>query len=1047
MKTRLLILTFAFSLAAAPAASRSPSAEVGTPFITNYSFRDYDAHPQNWAIAQDPRGVMYFGNSDGVLEFDGDAWRLMPVTNGSIVRSLDVDRRGTVFVGAIGDLGYLEPGEDGALAYRSLVGELPAEARDLGDVWRTFATDEGVFFWSYAGLFRWRDGRFRTWRINSHRVPAVVEGKLYYNSQEGGLRVLAGDRFEPVPGTEQLAGIRIDVILPAEGGALLLGTREGRLLTLSPPDPSAAGDPAAGPRRLEPFVTEADEFLAAHRLYRALRLPDGSYLLATMDGGAVIVGRRGEWLHRLDRDRGLPDNSVWAAHVDRQGGLWLGLNRGLSRVEIFSPFTVFGETSGIDGTVEAIGRHGGAIYAATGVGLYRLTGGRFEPVPGVAGPCWSLLSHRPAGAGGERLLAGAHRGVYEVAGGRARLVRATVNAFQLFRSIGDPSLVLVGEAGGLGLLRFEAGDWVDGGALEGVRDNIRSIAEDSSGNLWLGTLYDGVVRLPRDGEGRIAAEGLVRYGSEHGLPSPKGVKIHRVDDRLLFATERGLLVFDPAAERFVPGPSIDDGSSSSELSLLRLAPGRQGDLWLSQELKSVPGVARKRPDSSYVLEDAAFHRLPQSLWYALYPEPDGVVWMGGTEGLFRYDSGVETNFDPGFRTLIQSVSKQGGTRLYAGSSAVDSLAPAVAASPLPYDENSLIFQFSATSFSSSENTRFRYRLEGFDDDWSQWSLDRKKEYTNLPEGDYRFRVQGRNIYGTIGVEAVYEIGVLPPWYRTTGFRAVVLVAAAALLWAVSLGLVARTRRIQKAVSAREQAVERERLIGQLEEKNIALERFAYTVAHDLKAPLVTIQGFLGLLKRDVAAGNTDLQERDYARIEGAAEKMYRLLDDLLDLSRVGLQLSSTQEVHLADLAGEVLELISGQLRERGVEVVVDPDLPAVVGERPRLLELLQNLLQNAVKYMGDQPSPLIEVGVLANGRPAVGEEAIVYVRDNGMGIEPEYHDKIFGLFERLDAETEGTGIGLALVKRIVEVHGGRIWVESEGAGHGSTFCFTLPRSL
>jgi signal transduction histidine kinase len=145
---------------------------------------------------------------------------------------------------------------------------------------------------------------------------------------------------------------------------------------------------------------------------------------------------------------------------------------------------------------------------------------------------------------------------------------------------------------------------------------------------------------------------------------------------------------------------------------------------------------------------------------------------------------------------------------------------------------------------------------------------------------------------------------------------------------------------------------------------------------------------------------------------------------------------------MEDLANEALELLSGRITQRGVEVHVAPDLPILYVDRMRLLEVFQNLVENAIKFMRDQPHPRIEIGTRNEG-----EETIIFVRDNGVGINPHYRDKVFGLFEKLDQATEGTGIGLALVKRIIEVNGGRVLVESEGIGHGSTFCFTIPHRV
>ena len=238
--------------------------------------------------------------------------------------------------------------------------------------------------------------------------------------------------------------------------------------------------------------------------------------------------------------------------------------------------------------------------------------------------------------------------------------------------------------------------------------------------------------------------------------------------------------------------------------------------------------------------------------------------------------------------------------------------------------------------------------------------------------------------------------------------------------------------------------ERERLIQELEEKNRELEQFTYTVSHDLKAPLITVNGFLGYLAEDVQSGDVERAQQDIKRIKGATAKMKRLLDELLELSRIGRMMNEPVDVPFADVVQDALELVRGQIEMNNITVQIQPNLPTVHGDRQRLTEVLQNLLDNAAKYIGNQPNPLIEIG--QQGKDAEGGQPIFFVKDNGMGIAPEYHEKIFGLFNKLDARSEGTGVGLALVKRIIEFHGGRIWVESEGLGKGSIFFFTIPNT-
>lgn len=271
--------------------------------------------------------------------------------------------------------------------------------------------------------------------------------------------------------------------------------------------------------------------------------------------------------------------------------------------------------------------------------------------------------------------------------------------------------------------------------------------------------------------------------------------------------------------------------------------------------------------------------------------------------------------------------------------------------------------------------------------------------------------------------------------RKDGARIDVTVHAHGLLWG------GRRARVVSAVDVTEvrRANEaRELLIRELAAKNAELERFSYTVSHDLKSPLVTIQGFVGAIEADLRAGDVERAKDALARIAGAGQRMQRLLEDLLELSRIGRIVNPPQDTALGELAREAVELVRGLLDEKNVAVEISDGLPTVRGDRQRLLEVFQNLIENAAKFSGSQPRPRVEIGARAENGGQV-----FYVRDNGQGIDPRFRDRVFDLFERLDPRAEGTGVGLALARRIVEAHGGRIWAESEGPGRGATFCFTL----
>jgi PAS domain S-box-containing protein len=244
-----------------------------------------------------------------------------------------------------------------------------------------------------------------------------------------------------------------------------------------------------------------------------------------------------------------------------------------------------------------------------------------------------------------------------------------------------------------------------------------------------------------------------------------------------------------------------------------------------------------------------------------------------------------------------------------------------------------------------------------------------------------------------------------------------------------------TSRKQSELALRQSAQE-------MKEKNAELERFLYTVSHDLKSPVVTVRTFLGYLEQDMAESKADRVAKDMAFIRAAADKMAQLLEAILEISRIGRVSNPPARVTLRKLVDEACSAVAGVITKRGVRIqVVDYEV-FLCGDRVRLSEIWQNLVENAVKFMGEQPKPCIEIGAETRG-----EEIVFFVRDNGIGIDPRFQAKIFDLFAKLDTKAEGTGIGLAIVKRVVELYGGRLWVESEGQGKGTCFKFTLPGAI
>ncbi|MBI3739385.1 MAG: GAF domain-containing protein, partial [Chloroflexi bacterium] len=255
-----------------------------------------------------------------------------------------------------------------------------------------------------------------------------------------------------------------------------------------------------------------------------------------------------------------------------------------------------------------------------------------------------------------------------------------------------------------------------------------------------------------------------------------------------------------------------------------------------------------------------------------------------------------------------------------------------------------------------------------------------------------------------------------------------------------ISLQTMVEQISNAIQNATLFAERLALNAELQSRNLELERFTYTVSHDLRSPLITIRGFVGLLQEDASANDMERLQKDIRRIVTATDKMQQLLNELLELSRVGRVTNPMQTLPFRQIVEEALERVQGRIENSGAHIEIQDKLPTIYGDPTRLIEVVQNLVDNAVKFMGDQPSPQVQIGTA--GEDAEGR-TIFFVRDNGIGIDPQFHERVFGLFNKLNANSEGTGVGLALVKRIIEVHNGKIWVESTGT-NGSTFYFSLP---
>lgn len=1034
-RARAAVLWTAAALATTLPADASSTA--GLPVIRNYHHQEFGAEIQNWDVVQADSGLVYFANNAGILEYDGRAWRLIELPSSLAVYTLVLDpATGRIYVGAGGDFGYLGPDNAGQLRFNSL---LPPNARSdegFDQVFTPVVTSSGVYFSGKGRLCEYAGGRLSCRQTDGLSRIFAAGDTAYVQRDTGPLMQSVHGTLHPIADGDRLAGREITLLLSIPGPAgdrLLVGTRQADLLVYEE-------------MQFRPFLQPGQSIAGVGELLDAALLDDGSVAVATSAGGLLIIGPDGVITRRVDRRSGLPDNHVHGVWPDREGGLWLALQTGISRVELDSAFTRFGEESGLEREWRELVRFGDTVYVRGYRGLFTAT----LPGDGEVQPSATLRFHRVAEIDppvwdivviGDRVLVTSKDGVFETTGGRRfrRVVTAPSLPMWLFQSITDPARVYVGLAEGLMSLRLERGAWRNEGRIAGIDETITSLAEDRAGRVWIVSQRQRVMRLDPPGPGGDFASASGRLHAFDRNTFVGRTHAAMFGGRPVFLSESGIFEYDEKAGTFVPVAALDPLVMAGRRSFHWLVEDRTGSVWVASRKPGVVDVLRRRLDGTYAFDGPRLFAFP--VW-SIYPEPQSdVVWLPTPDHLLRYDPAGQSRAPAPFSALIRRVAVNGERTLFGGAGPVS----AGDGGPLlPFRDNSLHFEYAAPRFKDAERNEYQTLLEGFDQTWSSWSQDSYRTYTNLPEGKYRFRVRARDIQGIVGSEASYAFAISPPWYRS-GLAWMLyglgLIGLAAGLW--RLHLRRAHQRLQQGLESME--------LEKLRELDAMKSRFFADISHEFRTPLTLILGPVEQLLQG------DASPEDKGRlhlIRRNAEYLLRLISQLLDLAKLEsgrLRLQAAPD----DLAAAVNAIVAPfvPLAEReglrlACEILDGPRVEAPI-DRAVLQKILNNLLANAIKFTPAGGTITVTVSSSPRLRPgeALDENFVeVCVADTGVGIPREQQPRVFDRFFQGEAgrSREGIGIGLAVVKDLVELHRGSVIVDSE-PGRGTAFFVRLPK--
>ena len=1008
----------------------------------------YGAHRQNWDATQDTSGVLFVGNTEGVLIYDGIRWRTVPTSNESIVRSVAADDRGTVYVGAQRDVGAIRRDSVGGYRYVSLRNHIPEGDRAFTDVWRTHATSAGVYFQARQRLFRWDPDaqRMRTWRPpGSHfQVADVVRDTFFVNVEGEGLMTMQDDSLRLVPNGDVFATRTVWFVVPHAESGLLVGTSEGLF--------------ARREGTYRRFSTAVDTLLNDAWVYNGTHGPNGSIAIATIDRGVVLLAADGSLLRHFQVED-LPATDVY---LDQERGLWAMLDGGLMRFDLAAPYTEHGTSQNLE-SVKRVVRHDGSLYVTTFEGVYRLvpaSHGRATTEQVTSGQSWDLQSTD------EGLLIAKSNGVYHYDGALLRHVIHAQHAYSFTRSVVDSSTVYVATNRGVHALERTPVGWRSRGPLPGMSTEARSMASSDDGTLWVGTNYDGLYRF-RFADAANTADSTVsvrHYGTAHGLPLGS-VEPQRWDERIVFGTARGVLrlVETPSGAAFKPVASIERPRLSERREQRRagrpaggiegIQTGRTGEAW--GRLEERPGRWVRR-DTTWHWAPGPLHRLRERSVSSIYVEDEGeVVWMGSEEGLIRYVPGGRFPASPPVQ--IQQVRSRSPDSLVAVP-ATDAQAAVI-----DYEARDLRIVYSTSSLAHPDAVAYQYRLHGNGADaWSPWTPRTEYNLPSLIEGTYTFAVRARTAYGDTTESARYAFTILPPWYRTW-WAYLGYVVGGTLLFVGGIRL--RTRRLKERQQVLERKLEQtvaerteeirdknEQLATQaqkLQSLDEAKNRFFANISHEFRTPLTLIRGPLQTLRARLNSGT--LQASDVEQIEIAernTERLQRLIDQILRLAQMdaGTYVLNARPMDVGAEVEHIARSFEPLAERRQLTLTIDTDAALdeanpVYVDPEALGYVVSNLLSNAIKFT----SPGGSVDVRVETAP---EAVVLVVRDTGIGISPDKQDVIFDRFAQADDTTtrtaEGAGIGLAFVSDLVDLHGGQIGVES-APGDGSTFTVRLRR--
>ncbi|MEP6950507.1 MAG: triple tyrosine motif-containing protein [Ginsengibacter sp.] len=755
MKKYLILLTTAF------AASVSFSQNtIGIPDIINYTKSNYNAGTQNRGIVQDKNGIMYFANYEGLLTFDGTYWKIYPLPNKTVIRSLAIASDNKIYVGSQDDFGYFSPAQNGKLTYTSLRSLIPEKNKIFTEIWETIAYNNDIFFRSREWIFRFSNNAINVYpAVSQWQFLGKSNNHLIAQDSKNGLLEFKNDLWLPfIKENVFPKGYIVSNIFPFGKDSTFITTITSGFFILSDNNISKFEF-----KDINPFINQ--------RILTATPISNDWIVAGTNLQGCYIINKNGEVIQNLSRKEGLQINNILYLFVDLHRNLWLGLDNGIDFIAINNEIKHIYPENLNEGEGYTAMVFQDMLYVGTSNGLYkvRLTkekdlsfiNGHFEALPNTAGSSFGLSEVNG------KLLFGHHDGSFQINNGQAVPIsnKATYFTFLPLKNIIPSSLVIAGTSIGLDFLKYGNDNFVSKGDLPGFNEFSQFVAIDNDNIVWVAHPYRGVFKIDISDTSNPKS---TIYTDKNGLPSSFNNHLFKIKNRIVVATEKGIYEYNPSADKFEFSDYFKN--TFGQKNIRHLKEDSSGNIWFIENKNlGVVDYSSAKPKIIY------FPELDGKMvtdYEHIYPYNKMNVFVGAEKGFYHinYENYKQKNSN-NIQVKITAVKAFGSSDslLFGGyyGQVNEVLSQSKKATPqIGSNWNSLHFEFSSPLYEHHNSVLYSYLLNGYDKKWSEWTKKTEKDYTNLPAGNYTFQVKAKNNLGSESEIMGYAINVLPPWYKT-----------------------------------------------------------------------------------------------------------------------------------------------------------------------------------------------------------------------------------------------------------------------------------------